>query len=151
MARKCVFCEIANGKLPASLIYQDEKFSVLMDAYPLAEGHVLIIPHAHVQHLSDLDPADQNTLFSLGAKARIALRNAGYGVRGANILLNDGKAANQTVPHVHLHVIPRSSYDLIKSLPKLFLHVTGVFGIQTSRAKLDAIAQKVAKEFNALP
>lgn len=151
MAKSCVFCDIANDKLPASIIFRDDRFIVLMDAYPLSKGHVLIIPHAHVQHLSGLSDADQRALFALGTKVREALRAAGFGIKGANILLNDGKAANQTVPHIHLHIIPRTPYDLFKSLPKLFLHVTGVFGIKTSRTKLDDIAQKVAKEFNRLP
>lgn len=141
--RPCVFCNILSGALPASVIYEDASFIVIMDAYPLTPGHVLIIPKAHHKHLKDLAPADQSKLFELGSVIMDALSSAGFCDGDSNLLLNDGKQANQTVPHIHLHVIPRSKHDFLKNLPKLFLHVTGLFGIQTKRATLDEQAKRI--------
>lgn len=145
--KPCIFCKISAGEEVGSIVHRDEKFVVLMDAYPLSEGHCLIIPHQHVQRLHELTGEEQQQLFALGQRCMSALRAAGFGRDGMNVLLNDGKAANQTVPHLHLHIIPRRKGDLIASLPKLFLHVTGVFGLKTRRSKLDAVAARLATYF----
>lgn len=140
---KCVFCQIIAGKLPVSTIYEDADFLVIMDAYPLTPGHVLVTPKAHHQYLCDIPPDKQSRLFELGTILMEAFSKAGFGEGDSNLLLNDGKQANQTVPHIHLHVIPRSKHDFLKNLPKLVLHITGLFGIQTKRAKLDEQAKRI--------
>lgn len=108
---------------------------------------MLVVPKAHVQHIYELPTTLQNRLFELGRHVMKAQRLAGYGVEGINLLLNDGKLANQTVPHVHLHLIPRSRYDFLRSLPKLTLHVTGIFGRKTKRATLDEQARQIKQHF----
>jgi histidine triad (HIT) family protein len=85
-------------------------------------------------------------LFNIGHKIIEAQKKAGFGIQGTNLLINDGKAANQTVPHLHLHLIPRENGDLFKSLPKLFLHITGLFGLKSSRTKLDIQADIISKQ-----
>jgi len=137
---RCIFCKIVEGKEPASVVYEDEAFLALMDAYPLAPGHCLVIPKKHVERLDELSTSERNRLFEIGHAIVEAQKACGYGLEGTNLLLNDGKAANQTVPHAHLHLIPRKKGDFLRSIPKLFLHVTGLFGIQTSRQKLDELA-----------
>lgn len=143
----CIFCKIVAGNEPASIVYQDDIMHIIMDAYPLSEGHCLIIPNRHVQRLHELEDAERTQLFELGHRAMQALQACGFGRDGINLLLNDGKAANQTVPHLHLHVIPRKKGDLFSALPKLALHVTGVFGIKTRRDKRDALAQQLRGYF----
>ncbi len=146
--RKCVFCQIVAGELPVSKIYEDENFLVIMDAYPLTPGHALIIPKQHQQYLDGITPENQHRLFELGSTLMKSVGKAGFGEGDSNLLLNDGKQANQTVPHIHLHVIPRSKHDFLKNLPKLILHVTGLFGIQTKRAKLDEHAKSIRDHFH---
>ena len=141
--RPCVFCKIVSGELPASIIFEDHEFLVIMDAYPLSKGHVLVIPKRHEQHLEKLTDKQQARLFKIGRALMKSAAKAGFGSGDTNLLLNDGRHANQTVPHIHLHIIPRSKNDFLKNLPKLFLHLTGVFGIQTNRATLEEQARKI--------
>jgi len=145
---KCPFCLIEQGAIPASTIFESDDFIVLMDAYPLTKGHVLVVPKTHVATLAELPVTQQTELFEIGRRVMHAQRNAGYGIGGINLLLNDGKDANQTVPHVHLHLIPRARYDFLRSLPKLALHITGLFGLQTKRATLDEQARNIKRHWS---
>jgi len=142
----CIFCQISDQLVPASIVYEDDDFLAFMDAYPLTSGHCLVIPKQHLIRLEALNAKDRAKLFNIGHKIIEAQKKAGFGIQGTNLLINDGKAANQTVPHLHLHLIPREKGDLIKSLPKLFLHITGLFGLQTSRLKLDNQAELISKQ-----
>lgn len=141
----CIFCKIIAKEAPASIIYEDENFIAFMDAYPLTDGHCLIIPKQHVVRLDDLKAKQRAKLFNIGHKIVEAQKIVGLGIQGTNILINDGKAANQTVPHLHLHLIPRSSGDFLKSIPKLFLHITGLFGLKTSANKLNTQAELISE------
>lgn len=109
----CVFCAIEAGRLPAHRIYEDEHFIVLLDIFPLRPAHVLVVSRQHAPYLSDLDPAARAALLPLTERLGRALRRAGYGARGINLLVNDGPESNQHVPHLHLHLIPRRRGDLI--------------------------------------
>lgn len=144
----CIFCKITAKTEAASIIYEDDEFLALMDAYPLTSGHCLVIPKKHVVRLDSLNAKSRAKLFNIGHKIIEAQKKAGLGVQGTNLLINDGKAANQTVPHLHLHLIPRESGDLLKSLPKLFLHITGLFGLKTSRIKLNKQAEHIASHLH---
>lgn len=141
---QCIFCKIAAEQEEASILYQDESYLVLMDAYPLTNGHCLVIPKKHYVRLDELKAKERAKLFSLGNKVIAAQKKAGLGIHGTNLLINDGKAANQTVPHLHLHLIPRASGDLIKSLPKIILHISGLFDFKSSRKKLNQQADEIS-------
>ncbi len=141
----CIFCKIIEGKEPASIVYEDDDFIALMDAYPLTNGHCLVIPKSHVIRLDDLKAKQRAKLFNIGHKIVEAQKKVGLGIQGTNILVNDGKAANQTVPHLHLHLIPRSSGDWLKSIPKLFLHITGFFGLKSPEKSLNDQASDIAQ------
>jgi histidine triad (HIT) family protein len=119
-----------------------------MDAYPLTEGHCLVIPKAHVVRLDELKANQRAKLFNIGHKIVEAQKKIGLGINGPNMLINDGKAANQTVPHLHLHLIPRSSGDWLKSIPKVILHITGLFGFKTSSKTLNDQASSIAEHMN---
>ena len=146
--KPCVFCEIAAGREVASKIYEDDDFIVIMDIFPLGDGHVLVIPKLHCVRLHELNSDLQTRLFDLGHRVFEAQKKAGYGQEGGNLLLNDGKAANQTVPHLHLHLIPRKRGDLLTSIPKLMMHIAGIFGVKPrNRSKLDEQAAEIKAHF----
>lgn len=103
---KCLFCEILADRLPAEVVYRDHTCVVILDAFPLTRGHLLVIPHQHAQHIEDLPASSVAHLFHLGAALSAAWRSKEE-TPATNLLLNNGTASNQHVPHVHLHVIPR--------------------------------------------
>lgn len=109
----CVFCAIVDGQRPAHLLHEDEHFLMLLDIFPLRPAHVLIVSREHAPYLRDLSSAARERLLSLAERLSRALRSAGYGQQGINLLINDGPAANQHVAHLHLHLIPRREGDLL--------------------------------------
>jgi histidine triad (HIT) family protein len=106
----CVFCSIIEGHLPTAEVYQDDNFLVLMDKYPINIGHTLVIPKVHYDNLLSMPPAEVGRLYSLVtiiSESVVASVNAD----GFNVGQNNGIAANQIVPHVHVHIIPRFKPD----------------------------------------
>ena len=83
----------------------------LRDAFPISEGHTLVVPRRHVASLFDLTPEEQTELWQLVAHVRAELVDK-FHPDAFNIGINDGEAAGQTVPHAHIHVIPRYHGDL---------------------------------------
>ncbi|KIF83363.1 HIT domain-containing protein [Noviherbaspirillum autotrophicum] len=116
---KCVFCEILAGRLPAEVVYRDESCIALLDAFPVTRGHLLLIPHLHAQHIEELPAQTVTHLFRLGAEFSSALRK-NKEIPATNLMLNNGKAANQHVPHVHLHVVPRRNGDSLWVIWRFF-------------------------------
>jgi histidine triad (HIT) family protein len=108
----CVFCAIADGQLPAHIIHEDEHFLVLLDIFPLRPAHVLIVAKGHAPFLSDLPAQPRDALLALADRLATALYRSDPSILGINLLLNDGPVANQHVPHLHLHLIPRRVGDL---------------------------------------
>lgn len=108
---ECTFCEILAGRLPSSMVYQDECCSAFMDIQPVNPGHVLVIPNRHGVSLGGLDEETGAHLFNVGQRVAQALRQSGLKCEGVNLFLADGEAAGQEVFHVHLHVFPRYHGD----------------------------------------
>ena len=110
MSERCVFCRIIRGELPAHKVYEDERVLAFLDINPSAPGHTLIIPKAHIAKVKDLPEEDAVALFG-------ALRGLVGGVQesmdapASTIGINNGRESGQEVPHVHIHVIPRSRGD----------------------------------------
>lgn len=109
----CVFCAIADGELPAHRIHEDKHFLVLLDIFPLRPAHVLIVARGHAPYLVDLPSPARDALLTLAQRTSRALYASALGVQGINLLLNDGPVANQHVPHLHVHLIPRRRGDLL--------------------------------------
>jgi histidine triad (HIT) family protein len=107
----CVFCRIASGELPSTRVYEDEAVIAFMDIFPLRPAHVLVIPRAHHQQLHELSPAVRARLFDTGARMAKALYDSALQPAAVHYMVNDGPEAHQTVPHVHLHVLPRYRGD----------------------------------------
>jgi histidine triad (HIT) family protein len=102
----CVFCRIRDGELPSTKVAEEERAFAIMDINPLNDGHVLVLTKTHAETLFDLAEED------LVAAARLAWRVAA-GIRqrlapdSLNLVQANGRAAFQSVPHFHIHLIPR--------------------------------------------
>jgi diadenosine tetraphosphate (Ap4A) HIT family hydrolase len=103
----CPFCTIEESLIVA----QNATSIAFRDAYPVADGHTLVIPRQHVTSIFDLSDSDQAQLWQLVAQVRTLLSRQ-RSPAGFNIGINDGEAAGQTVPHAHVHIIPRYAGDV---------------------------------------
>jgi histidine triad (HIT) family protein len=106
----CVFCMIRDGKIPSAKVYDDERTLAFMDINPLTRGHCLIATKAHAATIFDAEVEDLRAAIATAKKVAGALRKA-LTPDGLNVLQANGAAAFQSVPHFHLHLIPRWSGD----------------------------------------
>jgi diadenosine tetraphosphate (Ap4A) HIT family hydrolase len=103
----CPFCS-----LDAARVVDENAYCVaIKDAFPISVGHTLIIPRRHVGSLFDLSAEEASNVFELLVRARRELQ-AAFAPDGFNVGVNDGRAAGQTVPHLHVHLIPRYTGDI---------------------------------------
>jgi diadenosine tetraphosphate (Ap4A) HIT family hydrolase len=116
-----------------------------LDIYPVRPGHTLVIPKQHGQYLSDFEPARLGALFVLGQRLGAAIRSSSLVCQDINYVLNDGPAANQTVPHVHLHLVPRHGGDLHKVASMLAKRPIQGFLGQAPDAELRRQAEEIRK------
>ncbi|AKS33053.1 HIT family protein [Mycolicibacterium goodii] len=107
----CVFCDIVAGDAPAIRIYEDENFLGILDIRPFTRGHTLVIPKTHTVDLTDTPAETVAGMATVGQRIARAARESGLHADGNNIAINDGRAAFQTVFHIHLHVVPRRNGD----------------------------------------
>lgn len=122
---------------------------MFLDIHPLREGHALIIPRTHLAHLNQLDDDGQSDLMRLAARVMAAQEQAGFAVKGGNLLLNYGVAANQHVPHLHLHCIPRKGGDGIAFGTRLLSRTFGIFGRKTARKRLNEMARTLSQHLQS--
>ncbi len=106
----CIFCKIAAGEIPSAKVLEDDSCVAFMDIGPLAEGHVLLIPKAHYETLDQMPPAEAGAM-TKHLPALVKAVQSALSCEGVNVLQNNGRVANQFVPHVHFHVIPRNQGD----------------------------------------
>ena len=95
-----------DGKLPCHIIYEDDDCLVILDKYPIDNGHSLIITKKHSEKITDMNIDDVSKLFSKIPKIANAIIKATH-ADAFSIAQNNGKSAKQIIPHVHIHVIPR--------------------------------------------
>ena len=107
---ECIFCRIIRGEEEAALVYEDDTYVAFMDAQPINPGHILVLPKVHRETVFDMAPEEAGALFAQTARLAGAVREA-LGADGINIGQNNGRAAQQIVPHVHVHIIPRYADD----------------------------------------
>ncbi len=102
----CLFCNMVNGKQDAYVIFEDDSHVAIMDKYPIQKGHSLVMPKMHHEKVIDMTDDAVGRLFS---KVPMIARGiiAATGADGFNIGQNNGRSANQIIPHVHVHIIPR--------------------------------------------
>lgn len=113
----CVFCKIIAGDIPAKIITETEHSISFLDAFPVAKGHTLVIPKNHREKLQDLNEAENKDLFSLVHQMTSKIDS----ITGATLLaIHNGKEAGQEVPHLHVHLIPRSKSDSAGAVHSMF-------------------------------
>ena len=102
----CIFCDMIQGNCSYHEIYQDEDKLAILDKYPIDIGHSLVIPKKPYEKLTDMSIDEVSELFSKIPKIANAIIKA-TNADGFSIAQNNGKAAKQIIPHVHVHIIPR--------------------------------------------
>ena len=114
----CIFCKIIKGDIPSYKIYEDEWTYAFLDIAKDAVGHTVVVSKKHVNNILD---ADEETLakvmFAISKISNHYVNACGYD--GVNILNNNNEAAEQSVMHLHFHIIPRRNNDNIKVFPEL--------------------------------
>lgn len=106
----CVFCKIRDGQIPSTRIFEDERTLAFMDINPLNDGHCLVITRAHAPTIFEADVADLQAAVAAAQRVALALKRA-LAPDGLNLLQANGAAAFQSVPHFHLHLVPRWTGD----------------------------------------
>ncbi len=107
---QCIFCKLANGDIPTNIMYEDDWFTVIMDASPVTKGHALILPKTHAANLEELPDEYASKVLVLAKKLAARLRQV-LKCDGLNVMQNNGPVAGQSVFHFHLHLIPRYQGD----------------------------------------
>jgi len=130
----CVFCKIISGDISAKILRETSKSISFLDAFPIAKGHVLVIPKNHHQKIQDMTIDENNDLFSLVHEmvSKVDL------VSGSTLVaVHNGADAGQEVPHVHVHLVPRSKDDSAGPIHSMFDSVT------LSESEVDDIYNKL--------
>ncbi|MET0897899.1 MAG: HIT family protein [Mycobacterium sp.] len=107
----CVFCAIVAGQADAIRVYEDDDYLAFLDIRPIVRGHTLVVPKVHTVDLTDSPAETVAGLVTVGQRIAQAARASELAADGNNIVINDGKAAFQSVFHLHLHVAPRQDGD----------------------------------------
>jgi histidine triad (HIT) family protein len=107
----CLFCKIAAGDIPASIVYQDDRLIALEDINPQAPMHVLVVPRRHLATLNDLAEGDDQLVGEMIRRAAAIAREHGHADRGYRTVFNCNAGAGQTVFHIHLHVLGGRSFS----------------------------------------
>ncbi|MGI0078261.1 MAG: HIT domain-containing protein [Nitrososphaerales archaeon] len=134
---RCIFCKIISRKLPSYILFEDETFIAFLDNHPFSEGHTLVCPKKHGETVWDMSQNEIGGLFMLASRVSKALVSA-TGADGFRFVQNNGEAANQVVPHVHVHVIPVRLSDKGKWLDRK----------KISPEAMEKIADRIRVEIN---
>ena len=139
----CVFCKIIAGDISAKVIMQNEKAMALLDAFPLAPGHTLVIPKSHYAKVQQMNEQDAMAVFDIVWKLAGAVET-GSQVNASTIAIHNGSEAGQEVPHVHAHIVPRKRDDgagaihsMFKVKPKL------------SPQEMDSLCERIASNLSS--
>lgn len=101
----CVFCSIAEGRIPAEIVFEGENVIAFRDINPAAPVHVVIIPKKHINPLEDLDAEDYALISEIYMAARAIASQEGIDITGYRILTNHGPDSGQEVEHLHFHLL----------------------------------------------
>lgn len=119
----CIFCKIVKREIPAKIIGETEKSLAFIDAFPLTKGHSLVIPKNHYEKMQDISVEDNADLFET---VRRVISKVDKISNATLLAVHNGKESGQEIPHVHVHLIPRSAEDsagpvhsMFKDRPKL--------------------------------
>lgn len=115
--KDCIFCQVVAKNLPSTLVYENEEVYAFLDIHPVHPGHVLVIPKGHTEQLPDLSLEQVTSVMAVVQRVGKALMQES-GVKGFNVLQNNGAAAGQVISHVHFHVVPRYADDGLRMWPE---------------------------------
>ena len=131
----CIFCKIVTGDIPVKILKETASSISFLDAFPLAKGHVLVIPKKHHQKIQDMDNEENIDLFSL-VHEMISKVDA---LTGATLVaIHNGQEAGQEIPHVHVHLIPRSNGDSAGPIHSMFNST-----LELSKSEVEEIYSKL--------
>ena len=111
MADDCLFCRIVSGELPATIVYEDENALAFLDHRPLFPGHALLVPRQHVETLGELETKLVGPYFEAAQLLARAVESA-MDAEGTFVAMNN--RVSQSVPHLHVHIVPRRRKDGLK-------------------------------------
>lgn len=132
MAAECVFCAIAQGASPASIVCENGQVMAIVDLRQFHPGHVIVIPRRHLHDVRELDDSTGAALMTMVSRVTRAVGSA-FPNRGLSLWHSIGEAAFQEVPHLHMHVHPRrTGDDMLRVYPQMPTHA--------DRSLLDALA-----------
>ena len=110
MSEDCIFCSIVDGDIPSHTVYEDSEVLAFLDANPLSAGHTLVVPKTHHQFVREV-PADLSASVFETVHELVPRIEDAVDADGHTIAVNDGPAAGQEVPHLHVHIVPRFEGD----------------------------------------
>ncbi|HUC01924.1 MAG TPA: HIT family protein [Candidatus Paceibacterota bacterium] len=138
----CIYCTLPD--IPARTVKRNELAIAFLTNIPITPGHTLVIPARHVATFDELKDDERRAIFALAAEVKAALWKA-FGATGFNHAWNEGAVAGQSIPHFHLHIVPRTAGDegITEYEPRKFLYRPGSRET-TPEAELDAVAKEIA-------
>ena len=104
----CIFCKIISRQIPAKILHETSHSICFLDAFPLTKGHVLVIPKNHHKKIQDMSSSENSDLFSL---VHVMMSKVDSITGSTLIAIHNGETAGQEIPHVHVHLVPRSESD----------------------------------------
>ncbi len=131
----CIFCKIITGSIPAKILKETSQSISFLDAFPLAKGHVLVIPKNHHQKIQDMSQSENTDLFLLVHEMTSKVDS----ISGSTLVaIHNGIDAGQEVPHIHVHLVPRSKNDSAGSIHSMFNS-----SLNLSESEIDEIYNKL--------
>tara|TARA_B100000287_G_scaffold417581_1_gene453524 strand:+ start:278 stop:697 length:420 start_codon:yes stop_codon:yes gene_type:complete len=131
----CIFCKIISKEIPAKILYEDEDTIAFLDAFPVAKGHTLVIPKQHYAKIQDLPSEINEKLFNTVHKMIPKVDS----LQGSTLVaIHNGKDSGQEVPHVHVHLIPRSNSDSAGPVHSMFTDK-----IELSDSEIDSLCNQL--------
>ncbi len=131
----CIFCKIISGDMPTKILNETKDSISFLDAFPLTKGHVLVIPKKHHQKIQDMGEQENNDLFYLVNLMTSKVDS----ITGATLIaIHNGKDAGQEIPHVHVHLVPRSNDDSAGAIHSMFNSE-----LKLSESELDELYKKL--------
>ena len=106
----CIFCKIVAGEIPAVKVLDEDEVIAFMDINPACRGHMLVVPKNHAENIFEISEADLSAVMGAVKRCAVAVKKA-LGAEGVTVLQLNGKASDQVVPHLHVHIMPRWEDD----------------------------------------
>jgi histidine triad (HIT) family protein len=106
----CIFCKIVAGEIPCIKVLDEDQVLAFMDINPASQGHMLVIPKNHAENIFEISEADLSAVIGAVKRCAGAVKEA-LGTEGITVLQLNGKASDQLVPHLHVHIMPRWEKD----------------------------------------